>query len=56
MVSNLDAEPKEPNLNFGGIFPKNSMFDDVDYSWKYWLRGMTLNQKNQCREQLSQKK
>ena len=55
MVSILDAESKDPNLNFGGIFPKSSLFDDVDYSWKYWLRGMTLNQKNQWREQLSEK-
>ena len=55
MVSNLDAESKDPKLNFGGIFPKNSLFDDVDYSWQYWLRGKSLNQKNQWREQLSKK-
>ena len=55
MVSNLDAESKDPKLNFGGIFPKNSLFDDVDYSWQYWLGGKPLNQKNQWREQISKK-
>ena len=30
MVSNLDAESKDPNLNSGGIFPENTLFDDVD--------------------------
>ena len=55
MVSNLDAKSKDPKLNFGGIFPKNSLFDDVDYSWQYWLGGKPLNQKNQWREQISKK-
>ena len=55
MVSSLDAESKEPNLNYGGIFPENTLFDDVDYSWQYWLRGKPLNQKNQWRGQLSKK-
>ena len=53
MVSNLDAESKDPNLYFGGFFPKSSLFGDVDYSWQYWLRGKTLSHKNQWREQLS---
>ena len=55
MVSNFDAEPKDPNLKSGGIFPENTLFDDVDYSLKYWLRGKPLNQKYQWREQLSKK-
>ena len=55
MVCNLDAESKDPKLKFGGIFPKNSLFDDVDYSWQYWLTGKPLNQKYQWREQLSKK-
>ena len=55
MVSNLDAESKDPNLNSGGIFPGNTLFDDVDYSWQNWRRGKPLNQKNQWREQLFRK-
>ena len=55
MVSNLDAESKDPNLISGGFFPKNSLFDDVDYSCQYWLRGKSLDQKNQLREQISKK-
>ena len=55
MVSNLDAESEDPELNFGGIFLKNSLFDDVDYSWQYWIGGKPLNQKNQWREQISKK-
>ena len=55
MVSTLDAESKDPNLNSSGIFPENTLFVDVDYSWQYWLRGKPLNQKNQWREQLSKK-
>ena len=55
MVSNLDAESKDPNLNSGGIFPENILFDDVDYSWQYWLRGKPLIQKKEWREQLSKK-
>ena len=55
MVSNLDAKSKDPNFNSGGIFPENTLFDDVDYSWQHWLRGKPLNQKNQWREQLSKK-
>ena len=55
MVSNLDAESKDPNLYSGGISPEKTLFDDVDYSWQYWLRGKPLNQKNQWREQLSKK-
>ena len=45
MVSNFDAESKDPNLIFGGILPKNSLFDDVDYSWQFWLGGKPLKQK-----------
>ena len=55
MVSTLDAESKDPNLNSSGIFPENTLFVDVDYSWQYGLRGKPLNQKNQWREQLSKK-
>ena len=53
MVSNLHAEFKDPKLNFSEIFAKNSLFDDVDYSWRYWLREKPLNQKTHRREQLS---
>ena len=55
MVSNLDAESKDPNLKSREVFPGNTLFDDVDYSWQNWLRGKPLNQKNQWREQLSKK-
>ena len=53
MVSNLHAKSKDPKSNFSGIFAKNFLFDDVDYSWRYWLRGKPLNQKTHGREQLS---
>ena len=55
MVSILGAKSKDPNLNSGGIFPENTLFDDVDYSWQYWLRGKPLIQKKEWREQLSKK-
>ena len=55
MVSNLDAESKDPTLNSGGIFPENTLFDDVNYSWQYWLRGNPLNQKYQWRQESSKK-
>ena len=55
MVSNLDAESKDSKLNFSGIFAKNFLFVDIDYSWQIWLRGKPLNQKSQWREQLSKK-
>ena len=55
MVSNLDADSKDPILKFGGIVPKNSLFDDVDYSWQNWLGGQPLNEKIQWREELSKK-
>ena len=45
MVSNFDAESKDPNLIFGGILPQNVLFDDVDYSWQFWLGGKPLKQK-----------
>ena len=56
MVSNLDAESKDPNLNFGGIFPKNSLFDGVYYSWQYWRGGKPLNQKKIKDDSSQQKK
>ena len=55
MVSNLDADTKDPNSNSAGSFPENTLFDDVDYNWHYWLRRKPLNQKKQWREQLSKK-